>query len=363
MHISKRENLSLKNKIIIRIIAILLSLIVSAIVIIAIVKLNPIKVYESMVKGAFSTNKRIWITIRDTMILTCIAIGLAPAYKMKFWNVGAEGQMLLGAIASAFCMINLKNINTFLLILTMACASILAGAIWGIIPGFSKAKFNTNETLFTLMMNYIGIQLTSFCVSKWENPPGSNSVGMINGTGQYKNVGWIGNLFTKGYNSDYAILAICIIVLAILMYIYLKYTKQGFEISVIGDSLDTARYSGIRINNVFIRTMALSGALCGLAGFFAVSGVSHTISTNTAGGRGFTAIIVAWLAKMNPFIMIFISLLITFFNKGAIQIASDFGLNEYMSEIVTGIILFFILGSEFFIQYKIDFKFVGKNKL
>lgn len=356
MHISKKENVSLKEKIIIRAIAILLSLVVAGIVIISIVHLNPIKVYESMFQGAFSTNKRIWITIRDTMLLTCIAIGLAPAYKMKFWNIGAEGQVLVGGIASAFFMINFKFINPILLLFIMAISSMIAGSIWGFIPGISKAKFGTNETLFTLMMNYIAIQFTSFMVSKWENPPGSNSVGAINSVGQYKNVGWIGNLFSDGYNSDYAILAICVIILAVLMYIYLKYTKQGFEISVIGDSIDTARYSGMRIDKIFMRTMALSGALCGLAGFFAVSASSHTISTQTAGGRGFTAIIVAWLAKMNPFIMILISLLITFLNKGAVQIASDFGLNEFMSDIITGIILFFILGSEFFIQYDITFK-------
>ncbi|MCQ2609583.1 MAG: ABC transporter permease, partial [Lachnospiraceae bacterium] len=252
-------------------------------------------------------------------------------------------------------MINGKDMNPILLLVVMASSSIIAGGIWGFIPGISKAKYNTNETLFTLMMNYIAIQLTSYCVSKWENPPGSNSVGLINGTGQYKSAGWIGNLFSKGYNGDYAILTICVLILAILVYIYLKKTKQGFEISVIGDSPDTARYSGMRIEKVFVRTMTLSGALCGLAGFFAVAGVSHTISTQTAGGRGFTAIIVAWLAKMNPFVMILISLLITFLNKGAVQIASDFSLNEHMSEIITGIILFFILGSEFFINYKITF--------
>ena len=356
MQISKRNIISRGKAWGIRAIAIVLALIVSALVIYAIVKLNPVKVYSSMLSGAFGTNKRFWVTVRDCMILTCIAIGLAPAFKMRFWNIGAEGQMLVGAIATAFFMINFAGkMPTPLLFVCMIVFAILAGAIWGLIPGFFKAKWNTNETLFTLMMNYIAIQLTSYCVSRWENPPGSNSVGTINNGGAVKNVGWIGNLFSDGFNKDYGWTLVIVLVLAVLMYLYLTYTKQGYEIAVVGDSENTARYAGIRVNNIYMRTMALSGAVCGFAGFLAVSAVSHTISTDTAGGRGFTAIIVAWLAKMNPFVMILISALITFLNKGSIQIASDFGLNEYVSEIITGIILFFILGSEFFINYKVRF--------
>ena len=163
-------------------------------------------------------------------------------------------------------------------------------------------------------------------------------------------------MFTEGYNSDYAWVVLIVLIVAVLMYFYIKRTKQGFEISVVGDSVNTARYAGIRAPHVYVRTMAVSGAICGFAGFLAVSAVSHTISTSTANGRGFTAIIVAWLAKMNPFVMILISALITFLDRGAVQIASDFGLNEYASQIITGILLFFILGSEFFINYKVSFR-------
>ena len=354
MHLVKRNGISRGKAWGIRAIAIILALIVSAIVIYAIVKLNPLKVYVSMFEGALGTNKRIWITLRDCMILTCIAIGLAPAFKMRFWNVGAEGQMLVGGIATAFWMINFAGkMPNVLLFVCMIVTAIILGGLWGIIPGFFKAKWNTNETLFTLMMNYIAIQLTSFCVAKWENPPGSNSVGVINRSGPTKSVGWIGNLFSEGYNQDWGWTVLLVLVLAALMFVYLTYTKHGFEISVVGDSENTARYAGIRVDQIYVRTMALSGAVCGFAGFLAVSAVSHTISTDTAGGRGFTAIIVAWLAKMNPFVMILISALLTFLDKGASQIASDYGLNEYVSQIITGIILFFILGSEFFINYKV----------
>ena len=264
MHISKRDTISLSKAWSIRAIAILLALIVDGIIIYAIVKMNPLKVYVSLASGAFGTSKRMWFTIRDCMILTCIAIGLAPAFKMRFWNVGAEGQMLVGGIATAFWMINFAGkMNIVMLFLCMAISAIVAGGIWGLIPGFFKAKWNTNETLFTLMMNYIAIQLTSFAVSKWENPPGSNSIGTINSKGDVKYVGWIGNMFSDGYNKDFMWTVIIVLVLAALVYLYLKYTKHGYEIAVVGDSENTARYAGIRVPRIYVRTMALSGALCG----------------------------------------------------------------------------------------------------
>lgn len=363
IRISKRNSISFGKSALIRGIAILLSLIATAIVILAIVGLNPIDVYVSMAKGTFGDpfnlfGKRFQYFLRDMMILTCIAIGLAPAFKMRFWNVGAEGQMLVGAIGAMFFMRNFAGkMPDVLLFVCMIAAALLLGGIWGLIPGFFKAKWNTNETLFTLMMNYIAIRFTAFCVAKWENPFGSNTVGIVNSDTK---TGWIGNLLSKGYNSDYLWTVLIVLVLCTAMWAYLRYSKQGYEIAVVGDSENTARYAGIRVNRVYMRTMAISGAVCGFAGFLAVSAVSHTISISTAGGRGFTAIIVAWLAKMNPFIMLLISALLTFLSKGAIQIATDFQLNEYASEIISGIVLFFILGSEFFINYKLKLR--GSHK-
>ena len=363
IRISKRNSISFGKSALIRGIAILLSLIATAIVILAIVGLNPIDVYVSMAKGTFGDpfnlfGKRFQYFLRDMMILTCIAIGLAPAFKMRFWNVGAEGQMLVGAIGAMFFMRNFAGkMPNVLLFVCMIAAALLLGGIWGLIPGFFKAKWNTNETLFTLMMNYIAIRFTAYCVAKWENPFGSNTVGIVNSDTK---TGWIGNLLSKGYNGDYLWTVLIVLVLCTAMWAYLRYSKQGYEIAVVGDSENTARYAGIRVNRVYMRTMAISGAVCGFAGFLAVSAVSHTISISTAGGRGFTAIIVAWLAKMNPFVMLLISALLTFLSKGAIQIATDFQLNEYASEIISGIVLFFILGSEFFINYKLKLR--GSHK-
>lgn len=353
-HIVKRSSMPAWRAWCVRIAAIVLALIACAGVTTLLTGDDPLKIYATILQGAFGTSRKSWTTFQNLAILLCISLAVTPAFKMRFWNIGAEGQMLVGGIATAFFMINFATkMPHALLFLCMIAGALLLGAIWGLIPGFFKAKLNANETLFTLMLNYIAIQFTSFCVSKWENPYGSNTVGIINSRTK---VGWIGNLFSDGYNSDFAWTVLIVVVLAILMYIYLRYTKHGYEISVVGDSENTARYAGIRVNHIYMRTMALSGAICGFAGFLAVAAVSHTISTSTAGGRGFTAIIVAWLAKMNPFVMFLISALLTFLDKGAVQIASDYGLNEYASQIISGITLFFILGSEFFINYKVKFR-------
>ena len=353
-HIVKRDTLPWYQAWGIRAVAIVLALLLCALITTLCTHLNPIKVFGTMFSGAFGSPRKIWILGQNLAILLCISLAVTPAFKMRFWNIGAEGQVLAGGLAAAACMICLGDkLPNGLLIVLIVIAGILAGAVWAVIPAIFKAKWNTNETLFTLMMNYIAIQLTSFAVSKWENPPGSNSIGTINSKGDVKYVGWIGNMFSDGYNKDFMWTVIIVLVLAALVYLYLKYTKHGYEIAVVGDSENTARYAGIRVPRIYVRTMALSGALCGFAGFLAVSAVSHTLSTSTAGGRGFTAIIVAWLAKMNPFVMILISALLSFLDKGAVQIASDFGLNEYVSQIISGVILFFILGSEFFINYQV----------
>ncbi|MBQ9329648.1 MAG: ABC transporter permease [Oscillibacter sp.] len=337
----------------IRILAFLLSLVVSGIVIVAISGLNPTTVFATMAQGAIGTNKRMWVTIRDAMTLLCIAVGLAPAFKMRFWNIGAEGQILVGAIASAACMIYLNTLPPVLLILVMIVSSLIAGGIWGLFPGLFKARWNTNETLFTLMMNYIAIQLTSFFVAKWENPFGSNSVGIIN---SQTKAGWLPNLLSSGYNGDYGWNVIIVLIVTVVMYLYMTKSKHGYEIAVIGDSENTARYAGIRVNRAYVRTIVLSGAICGLAGFVAVSGASHSISTDTAGGRGFTAIIVAWLAQFNSVVMVIFSFLLVFLQKGAQAIASSYNLNQEVSEMITGIILFFLLGSEFFVNYTVHFR-------
>ena len=350
MHISKRDTISRGKAWTIRAIAILLALIVDGIIIYAIVKMNPLKVYVSLASGAFGTSKRMWFTIRDCMILTCIAIGLAPAFKMRFWNVGAEGQMLVGGIATAFWMINFAGkMNIVMLFLCMAISAIVAGGIWGLIPGFFKAKWNTNETLFTLMMNYIATQLAAFFIIVWEVPKGSGKIGIINANTE---AGWLPVIGGQRYLLPILLVA----VLTGLMYIYLNYSKHGYEIAVVGESQRTASYAGIKVERVIVRTMVLSGAICGLIGLLLTAGTDHTLTTTIVGGRGFTAVMVSWMAKFNPILMIFTSLLIVVLSRGASEISSVFSLNHSFADILTGIILFFIIGSEFFISYKVSLR-------
>lgn len=349
IQISRRDAIDWWKAWLIRIAAIILSLCACAVVIYALTNLNPIEVYKGIVAGAVGTTKRGWVTVRDTMTLLCISVALAPAFKMRFWNIGAEGQVLVGGLATAAVMIYCGGMPMWLLFLTMVVASVVAGLIWGLIPAIFKAIWNTNETLFTLMLNYVAMQLVTFSIVYWENPKGSNSVGLIN---MMTRDGWFPALFGQQYMLNVVI----VMAIAIMMFVYLRYSKHGYEIAVVGESENTARYAGIDVKKVIMRTMALSGAICGIAGFILVSGSSHTISTSTAGGRGFTAIVVAWLSKFNSFMMLIVAFFLVFMEKGASQIATQFNLNENASDIITGIILFFILGCEFFINFKLNLR-------
>ena len=360
VRIARRKDIARKQAWLVRLIAIILALIVCGVFIFAITSTNPLKVYLGMIDGAIGTSRRTWNTLRDTMILLAVSLAITPAFKMRFWNIGAEGQILVGGIATAAIMRYLgDSLPAPILFTVMIVSSLAAGIIWGIIPAFFKAKYNTNETLFTLMMNYIATQLTAYFTIIWEAVKGSGSIGTINkGT----KAGWMSTSFMSEVfgNFNYSINVIIVLILTVLMYIYLKKTKHGYEIAVVGESENTARYAGINVKKVILRTMAISGALCGFTGFLLVSGSSHTISVNTAGGRGFTAIIVSWLAKFNPYIMALISFLLVFLDNGAVQIASQFGLNESAAEVITGIILFFLIGCEFFINYRVIFR--GKHE-
>ncbi len=346
-HIVKRDALPWWHSLLIRVIAIVAALVVCGLLTLVLTGENPFKVYATMFDGAFGTSRRVWNLLQGIAMLLCVSLAVTPAFKMRFWNIGAEGQVLVGGLATAACMILFGNkLPNTVLIIVMVVASMVAGAIWAVIPAFFKAKFNTNETLFTLMMNYVGIQLVSYFVMLWEVPKGSGKIGIIN---QDTHAGWLPVLGEY----DYLLNILVVLGLTVFMFIYLKYSKHGYELSVVGESENTARYIGINVKKVIIRTMLLSGAICGIAGLLLVGGTNHTITTTTADNRGFTAIMVAWLAKFNPIMMILTSFLLVFLQKGANEISTVFRLNQSFSDIITGIILFFIIGSEFFINYQI----------
>ncbi len=349
-HISKRDVLPWYQAMLIRGGAIVLALIVCALVTMLLTGENPISIYGTIFYGAFGTARKSWVTFQNLAVLLGISLAVTPAFKMRFWNIGAEGQVLIGCLATAACMIVLGDkLSNGVLILVMLVAAIAAGSLWGFLPSFFKAKWNTNETLFTLMMNYIATQLAAFFIIVWEVPKGAGKIGIIN---QNSQAGWLPVLGGK----QYLLTILVVAVMTILMYIYLNYSKHGYEIAVVGESQRTASYAGIKVERVIIRTMVLSGAVCGLMGLLLTAGTDHTLTTTIVGGRGFTAVMVSWLAKFNPIVMVFTSLLLVVLSRGASEISSVFSLNHSFADILTGIILFFIIGSEFFLTYKVSLR-------
>ena len=353
-HIVKRDDLPWFKVWGIRLLAILLALVLCSIVTVTLTKLNPIDVFGAVMKGAFGSKRKTWVTFQNTSVLLLIALAVTPAFRMRFWNVGGEGQILMGCWAAAACMILLTDkVPEWVLIVVMTVSSIVCGALWAAIPAYFKAKWNTNDTLFTLMMNYIATQLVACFAIVWENPKGSGTIGVINNASEF---GWI------QIGNKYLLPIIVALVMTIATYLYLHYTKHGYEIAVVGESERTARYIGIKVERVMMRTLLLSGGLCGLVGLILVAGINHTLTTTLAGGRGFTAVMVSWMSHFNPFTMILTSFLLVFLNRGASEIATAFSLNTSFSDILTGIIIFFIIGCEFFIRYQVSFRSSAKKK-
>ena len=354
-HISKREALPLHKALAIRLGIILLSLIFCGLVTMVLTGENPIGVYGTILDGAFGSARRVGVTFRNVAILLGISLAVTPAFKMRFWNIGAEGQVLIGCLATTACMILLGDeLPNIVVILISLIAAIAAGALWGFLPAFFKAKWNTNETLFTLMMNYVATQLSAFFIIVWEVPKGAGKIGIIN---QQTRAGWLPEI-----GNAYMLPILVAVIMTGLIYLYMQHSKHGYEIAVVGESQRTASYAGIKVDRVIIRTMVLSGALCALIGFILTAGVDHTLTTTIVDGRGFTAVMVSWMSKFNPFIMIAASLLLVTMDRGATEVSSTLGLNHSFADILTGIILFFIIATEFFITYKITLRKSGKKE-
>ena len=346
-HLTKRSTISPAKAWIIRILAVVLGLAVCGLVAYMLSdKLQQGKktladFYYCFIKGSFTTKRKIWKFLKNMAVLQCISLAVTPAFRMRFWNTGAEGQTLmgvLGAIAVAFYLGG--TIPEVLLLVLMFVAALLCSAVWAVIPAIFKAKWNTNETLFTLMMNYVATYVVSYFLVVWV-PSGSSSLGKLKH----------GALPSIGH--DYLLIILIVLALTVLLYIYLRHSKQGYEISVVGESIRTAQYSGMNVSKVIIRTMIVSGLLCGLAGYLIGAGLDQSITTESVGGQGFTAIMVSWLAKFNPLVMLLTSGLVALLNQGAAQISQDFNVSGAFPDVIVGIILFFIIGSEFFINYQI----------
>lgn len=340
--ISKRGDISLKKAILIRTIAIAGGLIFVCCLCGLLFSGNPLEVLGTLFEGSFGTERRIWTLLRDLCLLLGVGIALVPAFKMKFWNLGGNGQILMGAlVAIAIMRSPLGAKSEGLANILMVVGAILAGAIWAVIPAIFKAFFKTNESLFTLMMNYIAVGLVSYFVNEWSTN-GSGVLGIIH-TGHLPELG-----------NDYILTILIVVILTVAMFFYMRNFKQGYEVAVVGESEKTAKYAGMNVKKVMIRTLAISGAICGVIGLLLAGSINHSINEQTANNMGFTAIMVAWLGKFNPFMMIATSFLIVFMTQGMGHVQSAFNVtNNSVSNMLTAIIYFIIIACEFFISYKI----------
>ena len=349
IHIVKRADLPGWKAWLIRGIAVLAAFLVSGLVCLILTKGKYfISFYAEMFDGAFGTERRILNLFQYWAMLLCVSLAVTPAFKMKFWNIGAEGQTLMGSFASAIVIWYLGGkIPEGALIVLMLAASIVAGAIWAVIPAVFKAFFNTNETLFTLMMNYLASHLVLFTIDQWVTN-GSRVVGILNH-----------GSFANAFGKLYVINAVIVTVLTVLTFVYLHFSKHGYELDVVGESVNTAKYVGINVKKVIIRTMILSGVLCGIAGFLLVGGSNTpTINGSLVDGRGFTAILVSWLAQFNPIIMAFVAFLVIFMQRGSAQAASKFQIAgaDAFNGVIVGIFFLLVIASEFFVRYKVVLK-------
>ena len=353
IRLAKRDDIPRARAWAIRAAATLLALVTGGLIIAGLGH-NPIQVYASMVEGSLGKSRVLRETVKKAIPLLGAAVAIAPAFKMKFWNIGAEGQILAGGIAASyFALFWADSLPRPVLLVVMAAAGVLAGGLWGLIPAVFKARWGTNETLFTLMLNYIVLGFVKYLqAGPWGpdlNANGYPKIPMFDAAALLPkalgvHIGWI-------------------IVLAVtaLMFGYLKYSKQGYEIAVVGESVRTAQYAGMNVSHIIRRTMFLSGGIAGLVGFLQVSGASGTLTENTAGGIGFTAIAVAWLAKLNPFVMIAIAALLAILEKGADTIQTLYTIPASAADMLTGIVLFFMLGCEFFISYRLIVRGKGER--
>lgn len=344
IHIVRKDGITTGRLIGVKVIAGLIAFIISSILLAAFEGCDPLTFIACLINGSFGTVSKFMTMLKDMAILLGLGLALLPAFKMKFWNTGADGQALIAALAAYMCLYFLHDtVNDVLLVFISLFAAILAGIIWAVIPAIFKAIWNTNETLFTLMMNYVAIQCVAMFINSFATG-GSNTLPVI----------YSGSLYMI-YENLTIILIVALLTAA--MAVYIKHTKHGFELSLVGESVNTAKYVGINVKKVIIRTLILSGAICGLVGFLLTNGLNHVVNVGTLDGRGFTAIIVVWLANFNPYFMILTTFLIIFLQKGSKELLMILGItNNSLPLIFTSIFFFIIIGCTFFSRYIIVFR-------
>ena len=349
-HVEKRFEMPLWQSLLIRFGFILIAVVLGLIILTISYGVNPFLAVGQMFVGSFGTSKRIWDFLRDGAVLLAVGLALIPSFKMKFWNLGGNGQIIIGALVSVMLMVDLGGVlPDAVVLLIMIPAAILAGAVWSAIPAIFKALFNTNESLFTLMMNYVAAGLVNAYIM-FKYPVGSHIIPRLEHAH-----------FPTLFNDNLLIIVISCLLLAFMVY-YLKFSKHGYELTVVGESMNTARYVGINVKKVIIRTIVVSGAICGFVGCLLASGIDFTVAEGTGNNMGFTAIMAVWLAKFNPLITAATSFFIVFITRGMTKVQSDNGiLNDATPNLVIGLIYFFIIGCEFFIEYRLLINKGGKE--
>jgi simple sugar transport system permease protein len=342
----KRESISNRNALKIRFLAIISALIVSGIFILLLGH-NPMNVYTAMIKGAFGSIYRIKDTVNIIIPLIMTSLGIMIAFKMKFWNIGGEGQILIGALFATYIALNFDFLPKFILLPIMIAAGFVGGGLWALIPAFLKVKFQTNETITTLMMNYIALNIVTYLqYGPWRDPQSLGFPKIAN----FSENALMPKVF--GIHIGWIITIAAVILISVLM----NKTKIGYEIEVVGESEDTAKYSGIRVNRVILRGLILSGGICGIVGMMEASGVNGTLTNHVSAGYGYTAIITTWLSGLKPIFIIPVSVLFAGMIKGGGFIQTAYQIPQSAADIIQSMILFFVIGSEFFIQYKLVLK-------
>ncbi|WP_027399537.1 ABC transporter permease [Anaerovorax odorimutans] len=346
INITKREDLSKQKGIIIRIAAIILSILFTGIFI-NLLGYNSIDVFYNMVTGALGSEMRLQKTIVKAIPIAVASLGILVAFKMKFWNIGGEGQIMMGAMAATFVALNLDGFPRALTLVLMMLAAFFFGAVWAFIPAFFKVKCGTNETIFTLMMNYIAIKwITYLQFGPWKDP----NAGGFPKIATYPDNAVLPEVF--GINIGWIIT----IIAAVIVYIFMNHTKKGYEISVVGESLATAKYAGMNVKMVIITAMLVSGGLCGLTGMIMSSSIEKTLTIYLSNGIGYTAIITAWLSGLSAPFAVISSFAFAVLIQGGKFIQIALQVPASVADMIQGMILFFVLGSEFFTRYKISFK-------
>jgi simple sugar transport system permease protein len=343
--IEKREHVSRRARVLVPVISFVFSLLFGALLL-RLSGVNPLRTYAAMARGAFGGRYAVSETLVKAIPLMLTGLGVSIAFRMLFWNIGAEGQLAMGGLAATgVALFWAERLPGWSLIPLAVLAGMAAGALWGAIPAALRAFLGVNETITTLMLNYIAILWISHLYhGPWRDPDGYG----FPGTAQFSQAAWLPRLFDRVHLG----LILALLAAAILWFV-LNHTRWGFEIRVIGRNPDAARYAGIDIARNILLVMLLSGALCGLAGACEVLGVMHRLQQGLTVGYGYTAIIVAWMSQLNPWGVLLVAFLLAALLVGGDQIQLAMRLPSAVALVLQGALLFPMLGGALFAEYKL----------